>query len=124
MNFYGTHYTQSYSISCFHDQLSHFIGYVSLCGIRHRTNVQNIIKYQTRNFLFKILRIEPTFSWKRAPFLVLGKNRWRSNPPYSEVVFDIHDSNYEQSFFFQMSTFQKLNMKRYELLLEPSSSVE
>ena len=56
MNFYRTHYTHSYSISCFHDQLSHFIGYVSLCAIRHRTNVQNIIKYQTRNFLFKILR--------------------------------------------------------------------
>ena len=84
-------------------------------------------KYQTRNFLFKILRVELFFSWKRAPLFdtwIIQKDRWRSNPSYSEVVFDIHDSNLEKSFFFQMGTFQKRNMKRYELLVEPFSGVE
>ena len=84
-------------------------------------------KYQTRNFLFKILRVEPFFSWKRAPLFdtwIIQKDRWSSNPSYSEVVFDIHDSNLEKSFFFQMGTFQKRNMKRYELLVEPFSGVE
>ena len=86
-----------------------------------------IKKYQTRNFLFKILRVEPIFSWKRTPLFdtwIIQKDKWRPNPPYSEVVFDIHDSNLENSFFFQMGTFQKLNMKRYELLVEPFSSVK